>query len=88
MKTIMTGIDLRKLDDANRKDLSSLVEDLKKAADDFLKSIKKAPAYVKKTKPAVKPNPKKETPKKKPAKKVSKKKTKKSWCHGFLSCCI
>lgn len=77
MKTFMTDIDLRKIDDANRKDLSSLVENLKKAADDFLKSIKKAPAYVEKIKPVTKPKPKKEAPKKKPAKTVTISKTKK-----------
>jgi ParB family chromosome partitioning protein len=78
MKTFMTGIDLGKLDASNRKDLSSLVENLKKAADDFLKSIKKAPAYVKETKPVAKPKPKKETPKKISVKTVTKTKAKKS----------
>lgn len=76
MKTFMTDIDLGKLDATNRKDLSSLVEELKKAADVFLKLIKKAPAYVKETKPVAKPKPKKETPKKKPAKTVTKAKAK------------
>ena len=74
MKTFMTGIDLGKLDAANRKDLSSLVEALKKAADDFLKKIRMAP-FVK-TPPVAKPKPKKETAKKKPVKTVTKSKAK------------
>ena len=54
IKTFMTGIDLGKLDDGNRKKLSMIIENLKKAADDYLKIIQKAPAYVKVEKPAVK----------------------------------
>jgi len=77
IKTFMTGIDLGKLDAANRKDLSSLVEELKKAAEGLLKKIKSAPAMVKDTKPVAKPKPKKETKKKKHAKTVSKSKAKK-----------
>lgn len=77
IKSFITGIDLKKLDDTNRKDLTTLINDLKKAADDYLKIIKKAPAYVKETKPVVKPKPKKGTIKKKPVKTVSKSKTKK-----------
>jgi len=76
MKTFMTGIDLRKLDDSNRKDLLSLVEELKKAADDFLKQIKKAPAAVK-TQPVAKQKSKKGKTKKTASKTVGKSKTKK-----------
>ena len=74
MKTFMTDIDLEKLDTAARKDLSSLVEELKKAADGLLKQIKSAPAA--KTPPVAEPKPKKVTPKKKPAATVSKTKAK------------
>lgn len=76
MKSFMTGIDLNKLDDANRKDLSLLVEELKKAADNFLKQIKKAPAAVNKQ-PVTKQKSKTDQTKKTSAKSGSKDKPKK-----------
>ena len=76
MKSFVTDIDLGKLDAAARNDLSSLVEELKKAADGLLKQIKSAPAV--KTPPVAKSKPKKETPKKKTAATVRKTKTKKT----------
>ena len=78
MKKFMTGINLGKLDDDKRKKLSSIIEDLKKAADDYLEIIKKAPTYVEKSKPVAKQKPKKEPAKKKVVKTDTKSKAKKS----------
>jgi ParB family chromosome partitioning protein len=76
IKAFMTGINLKKLDDVNKKDLSSLVQELKKAADDLLKEINKAPTAVK-TKPVAKGKTKKGKTKNTVAKTGSKSKTKK-----------
>ena len=70
IKTFMTDIDLEKLDAAARKDLSSLLGELKKAADGLLKQIKSAPTIN--TPPVAKSKPKKEPSKKKPAATIGK----------------
>ena len=75
IKDFMTRIDLVSIDETVRKDLTVLVQQLKKTADDLLKKIKKVPYFPPSR--VTKPKPKKDTPKKKPAKTGTKSKAKK-----------